>query len=214
MIQMIGNGLRTVDPEEYPDMLKTDCLVLDFGNSLNTHLDLESKVMLDGEDKGPAPEKICPECEATVPLAVLECPICGYEWKTHTQESGQQEIISNVVMEEIDLIDNSPFRWCDLFGSGKVMMASGFEAWCAVASYDGEQWTALGKLKGERACKRLMLGERIPCLAAADDFLRINESDDAAKKNRRWLNDSVTDKQCRVSEQGWADGQILCSHES
>ncbi|WP_298031804.1 DEAD/DEAH box helicase [uncultured Desulfovibrio sp.] len=197
MIQMIGRGLRTVDPAEYPGVVKTDCLVLDFGNSLNTHRDLESKVMLDGREKGPAPEKICPKCEATVPLAVRECPICGYEWEDYTPESEdeQREKVSDIAMEEIDIIDSSPFRWCDLFGSGKVMMASGFEAWCAVASRDGEQWTAVGKLKEEKICRRLMLGERVPCLAAADDFLRMNESDDAAKKNRRWLNDSVTDKQ-------------------
>jgi superfamily II DNA or RNA helicase len=197
MIQMIGRGLRTVDPAEYPGVVKTDCLVLDFGNSLNTHRDLESKVMLDCKEKGPAPEKICPKCEATVPLAVRECPICGYEWEdfTHECDGESRETVSDIAMEEIDIIDNSPFRWCDLFGSGKVMMASGFEAWCAVASHDGEQWTAVGKLKEEKVCRRLMLGERVPCLAAADDFLRMNESDDAAKKNRRWLNDSVTDKQ-------------------
>jgi superfamily II DNA or RNA helicase len=197
MIQMIGRGLRTVDPAEYPGVVRTDCLVLDFGNSLNTHRDLESKVMLDGPEKEAAPDKVCPQCDALVPLAVRECPICGYEWESVTPESeaGARETVTDIAMEEIDIIDNSPFRWCDLFGSGKVMMASGFEAWCAVASQDGESWTAVGKLKEEKQGRRLMLGERVPCLAAADDFLRMNESDDAAKKNRRWLNDSVTDKQ-------------------
>ena len=33
MIQMVGRGLRTVDPEENPGIVKTDCIVLDFGTS-------------------------------------------------------------------------------------------------------------------------------------------------------------------------------------
>ena len=36
MIQMVGRGLRTVDPEEHPGMVKTDCIVLDFGTSRQT----------------------------------------------------------------------------------------------------------------------------------------------------------------------------------
>ena len=74
-------------------------------------------------------------------------------------------------------------------------MASGFECWCAVASPDGERWTALGKLQTEKDVRRLLLGERMPCLAAADDFLRMNESDDAAKKNKKWLKHPASEKQ-------------------
>ncbi|NPB73705.1 helicase, partial [Shigella sonnei] len=37
MIQMVGRGLRTVDPEEHPGIVKTDCVVLDFGTSSLTH---------------------------------------------------------------------------------------------------------------------------------------------------------------------------------
>ncbi|MEW8315464.1 MAG: DEAD/DEAH box helicase [Candidatus Thiodiazotropha endolucinida] len=31
LIQMVGRGLRTVDPNEYPGITKSDCIVLDFG---------------------------------------------------------------------------------------------------------------------------------------------------------------------------------------
>jgi DNA repair protein RadD len=30
MVQMIGRGLRIIDPDIHPDIVKTDCLVLDF----------------------------------------------------------------------------------------------------------------------------------------------------------------------------------------
>lgn len=205
MLQMIGRGLRTVDPARYPGVEKTDCIVMDFGRSLVTHRDLESKVRM--EDK----EKSCPECGADIPCGVMECPICGHAFAASESAAahpgdGEPETLSEVNMEEVDLLDASPFRWCDLFGSGRVMLASGFEAWSTVCSADGERWLALGRLKAERALRRLMVGERVRALAAADDFLRMNESDDAAKKNRRWLNDAATARQWELL-QGLGYGQ-------
>ena len=77
MIQMIGRGLRTVDPEEYPGVVKTDCIVLDFGTSSLTHGTLEQDVDLDGRNPVPgrAPSKTCPECEARIPIAVDRMPV-------------------------------------------------------------------------------------------------------------------------------------------
>ena len=78
MIQMVGRGLRTVDPAEFPGVVKTDCIVLDFGTSSLTHGTLEQDVDLDGSTgTGEAPTKTCPACAAEIPLACRECPICG-----------------------------------------------------------------------------------------------------------------------------------------
>lgn len=211
MLQMIGRGLRTVDPAIYPGVVKKDCIVLDFGRSLVTHGDLESKVRLDDKPK------TCPECGAEIPRGVMECPICGHAFKAPARGAGGDpdgedgpEAVSNVSMEEVDILNASPFRWCDIFGSGKVMLASGFEAWSAVCSADGDTWLALGRLKGEGGLRRLAVGGRIPALAAADDFLRLNESDDAAKKNRRWLNDACTDRQWgHLQRLGYGQGSML-----
>ena len=69
-IQMVGRGLRTVDPEEFPGVIKSDCLVLDFGTASLMHGSLEQEVNLDGHlHDGPAPTKDCPDCGAVVPLA-------------------------------------------------------------------------------------------------------------------------------------------------
>lgn len=211
MLQMIGRGLRTVDPSLYPGVIKKDCIVLDFGRSLLTHGDLENKVRLDDR------QKTCPACLGEVPYSMRECPLCGHEFKAARRGSGGDpdaedgpEAVSDVVMEEVDILENSPFRWCDIFGSGKVMIASGFEAWSAVCSADGETWQALGKLKEEKALRRIAIGERVPTLAAADDFLRMNESDDAAKKNKRWLNDPCTEKQWgHLQRLGYGQGNLF-----
>ncbi len=88
MIQMVGRGLRTVDPEEYPGVIKTDCVILDFGTSSLIHGSLEQDVDLDGRlATGDAPTKQCPECAATVPAAVIECPLCGYVWECKTMNA-------------------------------------------------------------------------------------------------------------------------------
>jgi superfamily II DNA or RNA helicase len=51
MIQMVGRGLRTVNPEEYPGVVKTDCIILDFGTSSLIHGSLEQDV--DHRQPGP-----------------------------------------------------------------------------------------------------------------------------------------------------------------
>jgi hypothetical protein len=61
MIQMVGWGLRTVTPEEHPGVVKTDCIVLDFGTASLTHGTLEQDVDLVGhEATGEAPTRVCP----------------------------------------------------------------------------------------------------------------------------------------------------------
>jgi superfamily II DNA or RNA helicase len=196
LIQMIGRGLRTLNPDEYPGEIKRDCIVLDFGTSILTHGNIEAEAGLGKSDKpddakpGDAPFKICPECEAKLPAGVRECPLCGFEFPRDDGEG-----LNEVVLTEVDLLNASPFRWVDLFGSGKVMLASGFEAWAGVFSPDGENWFALGKLSKGKVVNRLLIGEKTQALAAADDFLRTHESSDSAKKSKRWLRDSASEKQ-------------------
>ena len=69
MVQMIGRGLRTIDQNEYPGVVKTDCIVLDFGTSVLTYGSLEDDVNLLGSESsriGQAPEKTCPNCDSIV----------------------------------------------------------------------------------------------------------------------------------------------------
>jgi len=190
MIQMVGRGLRTVNPEEHPGVIKTDCIVLDFGTSTLMHGSLEQDVDLYGrEASDDAPTKECPECGATVPLGVTECPLCGHVW----ERAAAGTPLGDFVMTEIDLLQRSSFRWCDLFGDDAALVASGFHAWGGVFFLNG-RWYGIGGL--QRQYPRLLaVGERTVCLAAADDWLNQNESDETAHKSRRWLNQPPTEKQ-------------------
>ena len=194
LIQMIGRGLRTVDPNEHPGVVKSDCVVLDFGTSTMLHGSLEQDVNLDGhEGQGEAPQKECPECGAMLPAAAKECSLCGHVWE-RTEGDGKVDL-TDFVMSEIDLLKRSSFRWCDLFGDDAALMATGFEAWAGVFFLAGH-WFGMGG--GKKLPARLLaMGERTVCLAAADDWLNEHETEDAASKSRKWLNQAATAQQLR-----------------
>ena len=192
MIQMVGRGLRTVSPEEHPGVIKTDCIVLDFGTSTLLHGSLEQDVDLNGREPGDeAPTKDCPECGAVVPLATTECPLCGHVWER--ADAGEIAPLGDFIMSEIDLLKRSSFRWCDLFGDDAALIASGFNAWGGVFFLNG-RWYGIGGLQKQRP-HLLAVGERTICLAAANDWLNEHESDETAHKTRRWLNQPPTDRQ-------------------
>ena len=197
MIQMVGRGLRTVDPEEFPGVIKTDCVVLDFGTSSLIHGTLEQDVDLDGKTScGEAPTKACPSCGADIPLASGECPICG---DAFDEEEGGPGVtatpLSGFLMTEIDLLKRSSFEWVDLFDTEEALMATGFNAWGGIFWFEG-QWYAVGGRKNA-ATRLLGIGERSVCLAQADDWLNEHETDESAFKTRGWLNQPATEKQLK-----------------
>lgn len=219
LIQMAGRGLRVVDPELYPGVVKSECVILDFGTSILTHggLDQDDDGLQEQslKAKGEGPVKECPTeyvsgmvlvyrfpdrngnvgCGAELPVQTKTCPLCGFVFD---RLDGKPEIKS-VELTEVDILNRSPFRWIDLFGSDLVLMASGFEAWGAVVSPDGgDRWYALGKRSTERAVHVLAVTNRPCAMAAADDFLRRYETHDASKKSRRWMGEPATAKQLNI----------------
>lgn len=209
VIQMVGRGLRTVCPEEYPDVVKKDCIVLDFGASLATHGSIDAEVDLGSEkdrEPGMAELKTCPEadggCGAEVPVGTRTCPFCGYEFPR--REPGAA--VECVELAEIDILGRSMWRYVDLFGTGRCFLASGFNAWAGIFSADDETWFAIGRRKRGRVSK-VLVGERPQALAAADDFLRMWETETASQKNRRWLDDPCTDaQQAQLARFGYGTG--------
>ena len=191
MVQMIGRGLRTVDQEEYPGIIKSDCIVMDFGTSVLTHGSLDDAVNLDGQEKsgdGEAPMKVCSNCGGEMPLNARECPMCGHE-----MERMEPEVLEDFVLTEVDLTERSPFRWVDLFGNGVCLSASGFNGFALIANVDGLCIAVVKKKEGKT--RVISIGTKRQVTAAADDFMRQNETGDSAKKTKRWLNDAVSPKQ-------------------
>ncbi|MBI5135806.1 MAG: DEAD/DEAH box helicase family protein [Nitrospirae bacterium] len=192
MIQMVGRGLRTVDPNEHPGVVKEDCIVLDFGTATLMHGTLEQEATVDPRPKreGDTPTKRCPECFVDLPARVAECPLCGFAFDTGPETDGD---LADFVMTEIDLLSRSNFRWVDLFGHDDALMASGFSGWGGVFFQDG-RWYAAGGGKQLRP-RLLAMGERVVCLAAADDWLNDHETAEAAFKSCRWLSEPATARQ-------------------
>jgi len=218
MIQMIGRGLRKVDPERYPGVQKDDCIVLDFGTSLLIHGNIKQDVRLDGEGL-----KDCPECSASVPKQCTECPICGFEWpkiegeKKVCQECGEENpvnarlcwncnepfsdqeekvAINRFQMTEVDILDASPYKWTPLF-EGLVLVASAFDAWAMVVKYN-DRFYAVGGAKNHRC---VLLGDnndRQRSLTSADDYLRQHGDKEMASKSKRWLSLPATNKQLNL----------------
>ena len=194
MVQMIGRGLRIVDPELYPNTIKTDCIVMDFGTSIITHGTLDETANLDGAEKREgeeAPTKVCPECESEVATNTRVCPICEHEF-----EQRQKDELHNFVMTEYDLMEMSPFMWIDPYGLGTAMMATGFQGFTMVAKV-GNYWMAIVKPQTGRV-RVVYIGEKVHAMAAADDFLREIEDSSAANKSKRWLNQAATPKQKEI----------------
>ncbi|NTU68951.1 MAG: DEAD/DEAH box helicase family protein [Chlorobiaceae bacterium] len=218
MIQMAGRGLRTVDPELYPGVIKRDCIILDFGTSLLTHGNLDQEDGLHEEAgtdaKGKPVTKICPEfyapgmvykfpdrsgsegCGAEVPAQTKRCPFCGFEFE---RLDGKVSEVTEVSLTELDILNASPFRWLDLFGTDTCLMATGFSAWAGVFSPDkGETFYAMGKKQDDKRVYCLAVTGRLQAMSAADDFLRQYETDKAARKSKRWLDDPATEKQVEI----------------
>ena len=196
LIQMVGRGLRIVNSDEYPGVIKNDCIILDFGTSSILHGNLEQEVRLDDvEADGLALLMTCPECEAQVPLSSTECPICGYNLRDD-KGINAPELVSSVEMMEINLLNRSSFEWVNLFEDHSAFISTGFHAWGGVFFYDGN-WYALGGKK-DSPPKILSIGQHITGLAAADDWLNENESEETAHKTSGWLQQEPTEKQITI----------------
>jgi len=193
MVQMIGRGLRIIDQEIHPGLIKKDCIVLDFGTSILTHGALDENVNLDGAPENvneAGPEKQCPECDFIIPANSRVCPNCG-----HGFEGVVKSELSDFSLTEYDLMQLSPFRWLDIFGNGSCMMATGFQGFGIVATVDD---TSIAIVKAKHGKLRAVsIGARVQATSAADDFLREIEDSSAANKTKRWLSQSPSPLQVK-----------------
>jgi hypothetical protein len=196
MIQMIGRGLRKVDPERYPGVVKDDCIVLDFGYSLLTHGSIDTDPIINPH-RGEAQPRRCTECGTLLPPGSVECAVCGHVIDRAEKMVADKErgILEDFSLKEVELLEASPFRWQDLFG-GSVTIASSINAWACLVLRGG-RWHAVGRAGADRPRLLCVTGKdnRAVALAAADDFLREHGDKDAARKTKRWLTEPASEKQ-------------------
>lgn len=192
MIQMIGRGLRPcIDARRYPNVTKSDCIVLDFGTSLLTHGDIEAgdRIFQKEREKGEAPDKKCPECGIRMHACIMVCPVCGYNFPP---PDGSTEALEYFEMTEMQIIEMSPFRWENFF-EGAVSIANGLVAWAGVISF-GNMYYSLGGQNGPVTLITRTQSKEI-ALAQADDYLRQHGDRTNSRKTRSWLKLPPTDSQ-------------------
>lgn len=88
LIQMVGRGFRLS-----PDTGKKECLVLDYGRNIERFGPIDC-IKINGERpaaRGEPLVKTCPKCRKLLPLAVMLCPGCGYEFPAKSEERRAHE---------------------------------------------------------------------------------------------------------------------------
>lgn len=193
MVQMIGRGLRTINPERYPGVTKTDCIVLDFGRSLLTHGGLEQVVDLRphvdyGEQGGEPPRKTCGECGAALPIATMQCPLCGHQFPTEHREVTTIEQFRMVELEL--LVAHSPFLWWQY--NPRCRVVSAIDTWAVVLEVSGVWHCVVGH---EGKVRHVATGTQVQCISAGEDFMRKHGDRRVAGREREWLQRPPTEKQ-------------------
>lgn len=201
MIQMIGRGLRKVDPEKHPGVVKSDCVVIDFGYSLLTHGGIETEVALAPIHKGGGMKKNCPGCGMDVPAAVLFCPSCDYAFdpveRREIEFKKIRDELKDFTLTEVEIFELSPFRWENLW-DGAVTIANAMTAWAVVVAHDGKQYAVGGTEDGSHAKLIAVTEDRLQAVASADDFLRENGDKDSSRKSKRWIHETPSPKQLEI----------------
>lgn len=203
MIQMIGRGLRKVDQDRYPGVIKDDCVVLDFGYSLLSHGSIEVMApKLTPEEE--VEMKACVKCGHIYPARMLACPACQAETEIEIEvPENEKEALEYFAMREIHLMDMSPYRWISMF-DGMVMMANGMTAWTVVVMYARRWWSVGGIGYQAKVLGSSAEDAKIQAIATSDDFLRVHGDASLAGKNKRWLTQPASEKQ--LAQLGLAGG--------
>lgn len=206
MVQMIGRGLRTINPLIYPDIIKKDCVVLDFGISTILHGSLDQMINLSSKNKG---FKICPSCQKKIPKEVEECPLCNTDLVEQDQVEDKKQkaktVLSNFEMAEIDLLRAVNFHFTEL--EDDSLLASGFNSWAYIHK-KGDVWVAAGGPQQKNFINHdsipdipmrvIYQGGKLEAIAASNDFLSLYEKQETAMKTASWRNEKPTEKQLNL----------------
>ncbi|MDO8059961.1 DEAD/DEAH box helicase [Candidatus Phytoplasma citri] len=175
--QMIGRGLRLLkNHNKYPHITKKDCIILDFGTSIQNNPNLFEY------------------------LSPYENPNKKHLNKTNSintefnsRESKEIQFVKDVKMKKYDILQNSNFEWYDLANNKKHYIA-GFHSWAYITHYKNI-YIAIGGTKEPKTAKCLFKGNEDNCFAIANDWLNSHETDKSVYKTQYWNTHHYTSKQ-------------------
>jgi len=229
MTQMLGRGLRIIEPGEYAWSKKEDCTILDFGDSIRVHGTLRSDANLKeirGQQDGDDPfAMFCPHCDCMIIVDAETgmCPECGGDILEAVELEAQNNsgsgvggpmklLLKEFTMTEAKLTGYSPFAWVDLTKDQirgldyEVFMANGFDAHVTIIR-DGDTCVGIGKAAGMLRHKVIGMGREKVVFAQANNFMSNNETGTSSRKSAGWLRKPMTAKQLGALKKcGWREG--------
>ncbi|MDV3158395.1 MAG: hypothetical protein Q8753_01930, partial [Pigeon pea little leaf phytoplasma] len=180
IVQMIGSGLRPItNNTQYPNIIKKDCIILDFGTSIQNNPKLFEYLSL----KNPKNKKNLNNVNNKNFTDISE----------NSKESKEIQFTKDVKMKKYDILKNSNFEWYDLTNREKHYIA-GFHAWAYITHYK-DLYIAIGGKKEPKTAKCLFKGNEDNCFAIANNWLNLHETDKSAYKTQYWNQHLYTSKQ-------------------
>ncbi|WCA22358.1 DEAD/DEAH box helicase [Candidatus Phytoplasma oryzae] len=194
--QMIGRGLRIL---EHHKIIKKDCIVIDFGKSVEKHFNKLFKSI----------NKLNLNKRKNIKNNFYNYD--NYE-ETFSLTKNKKMImkINNFTLKEVELsfftnsnqFDDIHFKWIKLNDRKRCFIANGFESFSFIIKKK-DIWYVIGGLKkkskeNNNFTKILMRGTKKNCFAYANDWLNKNETNESAHKIRPWLNQLITDNQMKL----------------
>ncbi|MCL1038366.1 DEAD/DEAH box helicase [Shewanella submarina] len=195
LIQMVGRGLRQLDPSRFPDVVKFDCVVLDFGISLRKHgnLDAGARLSFDQDDYQAEtdPALQCPACGGAIEYRMRACPTCHHiiERDSEGVPKPVEKQRNDFEMAELEIFKASRFHY-ERVGKN-ILITHGWQAWVLLYNINGVYYTVGAKHK----CRAKLLGctpNKIAALATADDFVSQYGDPNLSGKQKEWLRDEAT----------------------
>lgn len=181
-VQALGRALRMVDPEEFPEVIKTDALCLDFSGAATRHAMLDEKTRMTVEDVNltkdgdeiPEEPEFEDESEFGIGLAAND----------------NFDFIPTMNENTLAIGDLKWIRYCE---NDEALVASGFNC-AAFLIAEGDQWLAFGR-KHKGPLLALNTGSARTAFDSACEFLRSNEASNDVRRDRSWMNLDPTDAQ-------------------
>ena len=176
-LQIIGRGFRL-----YPG--KENCLLLDYGRHIERFGPIDTIRGRAPKDGGrrEALAKACPNCREMLPLHIMKCPSCGYEYppperkeKLESEASTDALLSGEVTKETLEVTDTSYAPWKKRGAPDTYPRTVRVTYWCGLRECYSEwlcpEHTGYARRKFEDWFNARRANDEIPVPRSVDEFL-------------------------------------------